>query len=149
MKHMCLSLLLLCSLHAQAEVTIVEPWVRTTAPGQKVAAGYARIVSDKDVVLVSASSSHADKFEVHEMLMDDGIMKMRPLQRLELKANTPVELKPSGAHLMLIGIKSPVKVGDAIPLTLVFEDGQAVQESVSAVFNGRAVSHQGMEHHAH
>ncbi|MDR5171150.1 copper chaperone PCu(A)C [Methylobacillus sp. Pita2] len=144
-----LSLLLLCSLQAQAGVTVVEPWVRTTAPGQKVAAGYVRIVSDKDVALVSANSSFADKVEVHEMQMDDGIMRMRPLKQLELKANTPVELKPGGLHLMLVGIKNAVKAGDAIPLTLVFEDKKAARESVDVVFNGRAVAHQGMEHHAH
>lgn len=144
-----LSLLLLCSLQAQAGVTVVEPWVRTTAPGQKVAAGYVRIVSDKDVALVSANSSFADKVEVHEMQMDDGIMRMRPLKQLELKANTPVELKPGGLHLMLVGIKNAVKAGDAIPLSLVFEDKKAARESVDVVFNGRAVAHQGMEHHAH
>ncbi|MFL9710513.1 copper chaperone PCu(A)C [Methylobacillus sp. Pita1] len=149
MKSICISLLLLCSLQAQAGVTVVEPWVRTTAPGQKVAAGYVRIVSDKDVALVSANSSFADKVEVHEMQMDDGIMRMRPLKQLELKANTPVELKPGGLHLMLVGIKNAVKAGDAIPLTLVFEDKKAARESVDVVFNGRAVAHQGMEHHAH
>ncbi|MGY1488181.1 copper chaperone PCu(A)C [Methylobacillus pratensis] len=149
MKSICISLLFLCSLQAQAGVTVVEPWVRTTAPGQKVAAGYVRIVSDKDVALVSANSSFADKVEVHEMQMDDGIMRMRPLRQLELKANTPVELKPGGLHLMLVGIKNAVKAGDTIPLTLVFEDKKAARESVDVVFNGRAVAHQGMEHHAH
>ncbi|MCB5190046.1 copper chaperone PCu(A)C [Methylobacillus arboreus] len=145
MKSCWLSLLLLCSLQAQAEITVVEPWVRTTAPGQKVAAGYLRIVSDKDVALVSANSSFADKVEVHEMLMDNGIMKMRPITQLILKANQPVELKPSGLHLMLTGIKTAVKAGDTIPLTLVFEDKQAVKEAVSIVFNGRDFNN----HHKH
>ena len=146
MKNIWLGLLLLCSLQAHAEITIVEPWARTTAPGQKVAAGYARIMSDKDVTLVAGHSNFADKVEFHEMLMEDGMMKMRALKQIELKANTPIELKPGGLHLMLIGIKNRVKVGDTIPLTLVFEDGQPKQESVSVIFNGRAITSHDMEH---
>ncbi len=149
MKYIWSGLLLLCSLQVQAEITVVEPWVRTTAPGQKVAAGYVRIVSDKDVVLVSANSSFADKVELHEMAVENGVMKMRPIKQLELKANTPVELKPGGLHLMLLGIKSPVKTGDTIPLNLVFEDKKASQDSVAITFNGRDITHQEMGHHAH
>ena len=149
MKYIWSSLLLICSLQAQAEITVVEPWVRTTAPGQKVAAGYARIVSDKDVVLVSANSGFADKVELHEMLVENGVMKMRPVKQLELKANTPVELKPSGLHLMLVGIKGPVKAGETIPLNLVFEDKKAAQESVAVTFNARDITHEDMGHHAH
>lgn len=146
MKNIWLGLLLFCSLQAHAEITIVEPWARTTAPGQKVAAGYARIMSDKDVTLVAGHSDFADKVEFHEMRMEDGMMKMRALKQLELKANTPVELKPGGLHLMLIGIKSRVKIGDAIPLTLVFEDKQAKQESVPVTLNGRAITGHDMGH---
>lgn len=146
MKSIWLSLLLLCSLQAHAEITVVEPWARTTAPGQKVAAGYARIMSDKDVILVAGHSDFADKVEFHEMRMEDGMMKMRALKQLELKANTPIELKPGGLHLMLIGIKSRVKVGDAIPLTLVFEEKQAKQESVPITLHGRAITGHDMGH---
>lgn len=146
MKSICLSLLLLCSLQAHAEITIVEPWARTTAPGQKIAAGYARIMSDKDVTLVAGHSDFADKVELHEMRMEDGMMKMRAIKHLELKANTPIELKPGGLHLMLVGIKTQVKAGDAIPLTLVFEDKQSRQESVPVTLNGRAITGHDMRH---
>ncbi|MCB5187760.1 copper chaperone PCu(A)C [Methylobacillus caricis] len=140
MKGILIGLMLLYCMHAQAEVTVVEPWVRATAPGQKVAAAYLRMVSDKDAKLVAANSPFADKVELHDMHVEDGIMKMRPIQALPLTANQPVELKPGGLHLMLHGIKAAVQAGDTIPITLVFEDKQGKRESVALVFNGRALT---------
>ena len=72
--------------------------------------------------LVSASSPAAEKVQIHEMTMQNGVMKMRELPNgLPIEAGKTVSLAPGGNHLMLMGLKAPLKQGDKIPLTLNFE----------------------------
>ncbi|MCB5184043.1 copper chaperone PCu(A)C [Methylobacillus gramineus] len=142
-------LILLFSMTAYAEVKVVEPWARTTAPGQKVAAVYLRMISTKDVSLVEMNSPLADKVELHEMNMDNGIMKMRPVSKLQMEAAQAIELKPGSYHLMLSGIKQAVKAGDSIPLTLIFEDKHNLRESIQITAIGRTPSSNLGIPHAH
>jgi periplasmic copper chaperone A len=106
---------------AHAEVTISKPWVRATVPGQKVAAAYMEIRSSENATLVGAASPAAKTAEVHEMSMDNGVMKMREIPRLELPAGKTVALKPGGYHVMLTDIVKPLKAGDSVPITLTVE----------------------------
>ena len=77
--------------------------------------------------LVSVSSPAADAVELHESMMgDDGSMGMRPIDELAIPAGGSVELKPGGAHLMLIGLKSPLAAGRTVQLRLTFKSGAAV-----------------------
>lgn len=141
---------LLCSaIPAQAAITIVDAWARTTAPGQLVAAGYLRMMADQPMVLVGASSAFANKVELHDVQMDNGVMKMRQVSEMALEPKRVVELKPGGLHLMLTGIKGAVKVGDNIPLTLIFVDKHNRQENVNIILNGRAPPAYGMPAHNH
>lgn len=141
---------LLCSaIPAQAAITIVDAWARTTAPGQLVAAGYLRMMADQPMVLVGANSAFADKVELHDVQMDNGVMKMRQVSEMALEPKRVVELKPGSLHLMLTGIKGAVKVGDNIPLTLIFVDKHNRQENVNIILNGRAAPAYGMPAHQH
>jgi hypothetical protein len=72
--------------------------------------------------LISGSSDVAGKVEVHEMTMDKGVMKMRPLKGgLEIKPGETVTLKPGSFHVMFVGLKKPLRKGDQVKARLVFE----------------------------
>ena len=133
----CLALLLGMGLgsSAQAQVSVDRAWVRTTVPNQTASGAFMRIAAQKDVRLTGARSPLADMVEVHEMMMDKGIMRMRPVDELPLKAGQSVELKSGGFHLMMMGLRKQLKTGDAVPLTLEFKaaDGSVSKVEVKAV----------------
>jgi copper(I)-binding protein len=109
---------------------IAGPWSRATPQGASVAAGYVTIKNTGTTAdrLVGGTSDAAAKFEVHEMSMDGGVMKMRPIQGgLEIKPGEMVELKPQGLHIMFVGLKKPLKQGDHLKATLEFEKAGKVQ----------------------
>ena len=121
---------MLASAAAHAQVTVDKPWVRTTVAQQTTTAAYLTITSAKGGKLVSASSPIATSVDVHEMKMDGDMMKMRAVDTLALPAGQPVELKPNGFHMMLTGLKAPVKAGDVVPIRLVVEDAKGRRETV-------------------
>ncbi|MGS0757120.1 copper chaperone PCu(A)C, partial [Roseateles sp. GG27B] len=86
---------------------------------------------------VEVRSAAADVVEVHEMMMEGNVMKMRALDGLDLPAGKTVELKPGSYHVMLMGLKSQVKAGDAVPLTLVFEGKDKKRETVEVKAEAR------------
>ncbi|MBU1358587.1 MAG: copper chaperone PCu(A)C [Gammaproteobacteria bacterium] len=135
MKHTSLQTLLALALavgaaSAQAEVTLKDPWVRSTVPQQKATGFFAQLQSPTDSQLVSASSPVAGVVEVHEMAMQDNVMKMRQVPAVALPAGKPVELTPGGYHVMLMDLKQQVKVGDTVPVTLVFQDKDGKRQSM-------------------
>ena len=71
--------------------------------------------------LIGASSPVAETVELHEHIEEDGVMKMRPIEGLDIPARGQVELKPGGYHVMLIGLLETLEVGDGISVTLMFE----------------------------
>jgi periplasmic copper chaperone A len=103
---------------------IADPWSRATPKGASVAAGYMKITNTGTAPdrLISGSSDVAPTFEVHEMTMDNGVAKMRPVKGgLEIKPGETVELKPGSFHVMFVGLKKPLESGEHIKATLVFE----------------------------
>lgn len=108
---------------ADAGVKVTNVWARSTAPGQTVAAAYLSLVSSAPAALVRAESPAAKVVELHEMKMEGDVMKMRAVPKIELPAGKEVKLEPGGLHVMLIDIKQPLKVGEKVPLTLLFEAG--------------------------
>ena len=95
----------------------------------KTSAVYLTIVNGGPTVdkLVAASTPAADKAEAHIMLRDGDIMRMRPVEGVTIAPGQSVEFKPGGLHIMLSGLKQPIKLGDQIPLTMMFEKAGAVQ----------------------
>lgn len=124
-----LSLSLLASL-AHAQVTVSEAWVRATVAQQKATGAFMQLQSAQDAKLVSAQSPVAGVTEVHEMAMDNGVMKMRAVPFLALPAGKAVELKPGGYHVMLMDLKAQVKDGDTVPVTLVVEGKDGKRQNV-------------------
>lgn len=113
------------------EIDIGHPYARPTRAGQLVAAGYLKLTNKGAADrLVSARSPAADAAEIHSMTMDGDVMKMRQVDAIELATGQTVELKPGGYHLMLMGLKAPLKAGDQFPLTLKFEKAGEVVVTV-------------------
>lgn len=116
------------------EVTAEHPWARATAPGAPNGAVYMKIhnMTDEKLVLVSASSDVAEKVEIQNMTMTDGVMKMFALEDgLEVNANDHAELAPHGLHVMLLGIRQPLVEGESFPLTLNFSNDSALEVMVN------------------
>ena len=121
---------------AHAQVTVKDAWVRATVPQQKSTSAFMQISASRDYRLVSVSSPVTPLAEVHEMVMRDGVMRMRQLGGgLELPAGKTVELTPGGQHIMLMDLPQQVKVGDKVMLSLVFEDkaGKRETQQVEAI----------------
>jgi copper(I)-binding protein len=131
------AVLLAVSAAAGAQVRIDHPWARPTVAAQTSTDVYLSITSVGGGRLVEASSPLAASAEVHEMKMDGDVMRMRRIDALPLPAGRPVELKPGGYHLMLFGLKAPVKAGEAVPVKLVVEDAKGRRETVDV----KAVAH--------
>ncbi len=106
------------------DLTIEKPWARATPKGADIGAGYLEIrnagaAPDK---LTGGSADFASGVEVHQMKMDNGVMKMRQVQGgLEIPAHGTIKLAPSGYHLMFTGLKSPLVKGASVKVTLTFE----------------------------
>jgi len=115
------------------DLVISQAWSRATPGGAKVAGGYLTIENKGSAAdrLVSVSADIAGKAEIHEMAMDNGVMKMRPLDKgLVIDPGKTVKLAPGGNHLMLQELKGPFKQGDKVPLTLQFEKAGKVAVSL-------------------
>jgi len=113
---------LLAACAAKADVKITEAWVRANAPGQTVGAAYMTLTSSQDSTLVFAETPAAGSVEIHSMSMNDGVMKMRMLEELPLKAGKPEKLAPGGFHLMLMDLKKPLTAGENVTFRLCFKD---------------------------
>lgn len=128
-------------------IEIDHPWARATAPSAQNGAAYLVLngtgrESDR---LVSAATPIAEKAELHTHLMDNGVMKMRPVDAIEVTPGSPTALQPGGLHIMLFGLKQPLAKGKAFPLTLTFEKAGSVTVQVDVEGAGAgAPSHTGM-----
>lgn len=125
---------------ATAQVTVSDPWVRATVPQQKATGMFAAVTAAKGGKVVAASSPMAEVVEIHEMAMDNNVMRMRAIPALELPAGKAVELKPGGFHVMLMGLKQQVKEGDTVSVNLVVEGQDGKRETVEVKAPVRALA---------
>lgn len=126
--------------HAQ-DITVTDPWVRATVPGQDASGAFMRIESARPLTLVGAASPLAATVEVHEMTLQDNIMRMRAVRGgLALQAGQPLELKPGGYHVMLMGLKKPLVAGETVLLELRFEDRDKQRRTVEVNATVRALN---------
>ncbi len=115
------------------DLVITQAWSRATPGGAKVAGGYLTIQNKGSAAdrLIGGSADVADKVQVHEMATTNGVMTMRPLDKgLSIEPGKTVKLAPGGYHLMLLDLKSPLKQGDKVPVTLEFERAGKVKLSL-------------------
>ena len=137
--------------HAQAAVD--SAFARATVGKQANGAAYLQLSAKADDTLLSASAPVAAKVEIHTMSMEGDVMKMRAVESIDLKAENTISMKPGqGPHVMLFGLKKPLKAGDKFPLTLNFRKAGAVEVSVEVMdvaAHGKHGSGHGHEEHKH
>ena len=112
------------------DLVVTQAWSRATPGGAKIAGGYLTIENKGAAAdrLIGAASDVAGKVEVHEMAMNNGVMTMRALDKgLAIEPGKTVKFAPGGYHLMLMDLKSPLKQGDKLPVTLEFEKAGKVK----------------------
>jgi uncharacterized protein YcnI len=129
-------------------LVIEAPWSRATPSGAKVAGGYVRVTNTgtEPDRLVRASAEVAGRGELHEMSVENGVMKMREVESgIEIRPGQTVELKPGGLHLMFMDLKTGLKEGDTVRGTLVFERAGTVPVS----FSVGGLGARGAPEHAH
>ena len=114
-------------------IAIGHPWARATAPGQPIGGGYLTLDNQGPAGdrLLGASTAVATRVELHSMTMDGYVMRMRALDAIDLPAGRSVALKPGGTHLMLVGLRAPLKAGEKFPLKLRFEKAGEVEVVVN------------------
>ncbi len=134
------------SSHAFADVSAEGAWVRGTVAKQTATGAFMTLKTAKATQLISAASPVAEVVEVHEMVMDGNMMKMRALAKLDIPANTPVELKPGSYHIMLMGLKKPLVDGEKVPLTLNFENAAKQKEKLELQAEVRPMTQMPMQH---
>jgi copper(I)-binding protein len=102
---------------------IGNAWARATPPGTPVGAVYLVIdnAGGKADRLLSVSTDRAERSEVHTIVHDGELMKMRRVDPLHLGAGERVVFEPGGTHVMLMGLKSPLVEGENLALVLHFE----------------------------
>jgi copper(I)-binding protein len=137
--------LLIGLLLAAMPIKIEDPWSRATAPGAKVGAGYMKITSDAADRLLGASTPAAARVELHITVKEGEVMRMREVKAYDIPAKGGFELKPGGAHLMLVDLKAPLKEGTKVPMTLRFEKAGEVKAELQV----RALGASGGHHHGH
>ncbi|SDW55539.1 copper chaperone PCu(A)C [Thiocapsa roseopersicina] len=111
-----------------AEVSIGDPYARAVPPGQPNSAVFMSLENQtgENQALVGAESAVSEVVELHTHVEEDGMMRMRRIEKIEVPAGETVTLKPGGLHVMLIGLKQPLEPGDTVDLTLTFEDGSRI-----------------------
>jgi len=128
---------------------ISAAWARATPKGAPVGGGYLTITNTGTAPdrLIGGSSDTATRFEIHDMSMANGVMKMRPVPNgIEIKPGQTVELKPGGYHVMFVGLKKPFEQGEHVKATLKFEKAGDIAvdfavEGIGAQTGGTQMQH--------
>jgi periplasmic copper chaperone A len=131
------------------DLAIEAPWSRATPGGAKVAAGYLKVTNRGSAPdrLIGGSFAAAGRVELHESRTENGVMRMRALERMEIAPGATLELQPGGDHLMLLDLARPLKEGERVKGTLVFERAGTVE--VTFAVQGLAARGSGEHHHHH
>lgn len=109
------------------DIKIEGAWVRGTAEGQSGTGAFMTLTAKEPMRLVGVASPVAGVAEIHEMKMENDVMKMRAISSLDLPAGKAVEIKSGGYHLMLMDLNQTLKYGATVPVTLTFADAQGKQ----------------------
>ena len=139
--------------HVQAD----NAWARASVQGQQATGAFMQLTAKEPLRLVGVETSVAQVGEIHEMKMEGDVMRMRPMDGLDLPPGQMVELKPGGYHLMFQQLKAPLQEGTEVPVTLVFEDAKGAQSRLHlqlpvkrmAPKSGAAMPHSHGHHKAH
>jgi len=129
---------------------VEAPWVRATVPGQSGTGAFMRLTAQQACQLVAVQSPVAGVSQIHRMIMEEGVMKMREVEGgLPLPAGQTVELVPGGLHLMLMDLKQPVAAGASVAITLTVQNTQTStrgQIAIDAPVRALDANAGGMQH---
>jgi copper(I)-binding protein len=111
--------------HATSLINAEGGYIKASIPGSDITAAYMTLknTGNKAITLQKITSTISDRIEIHEHSMADGMMRMREVGEVVVKAKGHVVLQPSGLHLMIFALKEPLIEQDLIPLTLTFSNG--------------------------
>ncbi len=129
---------------AQSRLKVEDAWVRGTVAQQKATGAFMRLTAERDSRLLAVRSPVAGVVEIHEMALNDGIMKMRAIPGLALAGGQDGRAQAGGYHVMLLDLKAPVSAGEQVPLTLLLEGQDGQREQVELQLPVRALSAQPM-----
>lgn len=124
---------LLATAQEGGSIAVSDAYARATAPGQANGAAFLTLSnrSSEPRALIAATSPAAQAVELHTHVQEDGMVRMRRVERIELPAQGSVSLQPGGLHLMLIGLKGDLAPGDQVDLSLTFDDDTEAQVQAS------------------
>ena len=131
-----------------ADIAVEAPFARASAGTAGAGAAYMTLKSAEASAdrLTSASTPAAERAELHTHVMEGDVMRMREVDSIEIPAGGTVELKPGGLHIMLIGLKAPLKEGESFPLTLSFAKAGPVTVTVPVKSPSEMAPMQGRTH---
>ena len=117
------------ALAGESALRIDDPYVRLVPSGTTTTGAFMTIrnAGDTDRKLIKAESPVSDKVQLHTHMNENGVMKMREVPDIPVKAKGEIALKPGSYHIMLIDLKSELKEGELVPITLSFDDGSKAQ----------------------
>ena len=138
--------LLLLSMPIQANNIVIEnPYIRESIPGNNITSAYMTITngSTKPITLTSVISPISKQIEIHNHLMENGLMKMRQIPALTIQPNNSVTLQPMGLHLMMLDLDKSITAGEKVTLTLNFKHApsQTLTVPVSKIKRQQAHHH--------
>ena len=118
-----------------ADIDVEQPFARDVPPGQPNSAAFMILHNDADTNarIISAESSASNVVELHTHTHDNGVMRMRQIDKIEVPANGQQMLQPGGLHIMLIGLKPNWNQSKLVDLKLNFEDGSTKELTIPVV----------------
>lgn len=130
------------------DLLIDHPWARASLGQAPNGAAYMTIstAGTEPDRLLAVESDVAKRVELHSHAMTDGVMKMRLVEAIEVAPGEPTLLQPGGLHVMLTGLKAPLKMGESFPMTLVFERAGRVEVEVKIEEATKTDAPAGQEH---
>ena len=131
------------------QATVSKAWVRGAVAGQNATGAFMEITASADSTLIGVASPVAKSVEIHEMTIDGGVMKMRAVKSVPLPAGKPVEFKPGGYHVMLIGLVKPLNAGDSVPIELTLQAKDHKRSTLNVAAEVRALGAATEEHQHH
>ena len=116
----------------KGDIHIDKPWARASIGAAKAGAAYMTLANHGSEAdrLLAVETDVARRSELHTHLMEDGVMKMRQVEAIEVDPGTPTVLEPGGLHVMLMGLEAPLEQGKSFPLRLVFERAGTIEVTV-------------------
>ena len=130
-------------------VQVEQAWTRATVAGQQGGGAFMVLTAQEDARLVGAASPVAGITEIHEMVMEGDVMRMRAVEAIELPAGEAVALKPGGLHVMFMELKQQLSEGSTVPLSLQFRDAQGAESTLELDLEVRPIAHRADADHDH